>query len=147
MKALISMFALLTFVAGTALPLETYAQSMGTGQTVAPDTSTSTAPTSTTKKKRSSKSHHAKKKSKKSSTAQTSSARQKHPRHSVSWYSRLEYEIAVALVIDPPHRRRRGLPEGSPRWRRAPLGRRLRVACCGTAVLARRTPPKSNAST
>ena len=84
MKALISMFALLTFVAGTALPLETYAQSMGTGQTVAPDTSTSTAPTSTTKKKRSSKSHHAKKKSKKSSTAQTSSARHKHPRHSVS---------------------------------------------------------------
>jgi hypothetical protein len=84
MKALISTFALLAFVAGTALPSETYAQSMGTGQTVAPDTSTSSAPTSTTKKKRSSKSHHAKKRSKKSSTAQTSLARQKHPRHSVS---------------------------------------------------------------
>jgi hypothetical protein len=84
MKALISTFALLAFVAGAALPSETYAQSMGTGQTVAPDTSTSTAPTSTTKKKRSSKSHHAKKKSKKSSTTQTSSARHKHARHSVS---------------------------------------------------------------
>ena len=73
MKALISAFALLTFVAGTALPAETYAQTAGTGQTMAPDTSTSTstAPTTTTKKKHSSKSHHAKKKSKKSSTAQT----------------------------------------------------------------------------
>jgi hypothetical protein len=70
MKALISAFALLTFVAGTALPAETYAQTTGTGQTMAPDTSTSTA--TTTKKKHSSKSHHAKKKSKKSSTAQTS---------------------------------------------------------------------------
>jgi hypothetical protein len=72
MKALISAFALLTFVAGTALPAETYAQTAGTGQTMAPDTSTSTAPTTTTKKKKSSRSHHAKKKSKKSSTAQTS---------------------------------------------------------------------------
>ena len=71
MKALISAFALLTFVAGTALPVEAFAQSMGTGQTMAPDSSTSTAPT-TPKKKKSSKSHHAKKKSKKSSTAQTS---------------------------------------------------------------------------
>jgi hypothetical protein len=70
MKALISAFALLTFVAGTALPVGSYAQSTGTGQTMAPDTST--APTTTTKKKKSSKSHHAKKKSKKSSTAQTS---------------------------------------------------------------------------
>ena len=70
MKALISAFALLTFVAGTALPVESYAQSTGTGQTMAPDTST--APTTTTKKKKSSKSHHAKKRSKKSSTAQTS---------------------------------------------------------------------------
>ena len=74
MKALISAFALLTFVAGTALPVETYAQTVGTGtgQTMAPDTSTSTAPATTTKKKKSSKSHHAKKKSKKSSTTQTS---------------------------------------------------------------------------
>lgn len=83
MKALVSAFALLTFVAGTALPVETYAQTMGTGQTMAPDTSTSAAPTATTKKKRSSKSHHAKKKSKKSSTAQTGSSKQKHLRHSV----------------------------------------------------------------
>lgn len=81
MKTLVSAFALLTFVAGTALPSETYAQTMGTGQTMAPDTSTSTAPSTTTKKKRSSKSHHSKR-SKKSS--QTSSAKQKHSRHSVS---------------------------------------------------------------
>jgi hypothetical protein len=72
MKALISAFALLTFVAGAALPVESYAQTTGTGQTMAPDTSTSTAPTTTSKKKRSSKSHHAKKRSKKSSAAQTS---------------------------------------------------------------------------
>ena len=73
MKALISAFALLAFVAGTALPVETYAQTAGTGQTMAPDISTSTAPTTTSKKKKkSSKSHHAKKRSKKSSTAQTS---------------------------------------------------------------------------
>ena len=85
MKALVSAFALLTFVAGTALPVETYAQTMGTGtgQTMAPDTSTPAAPTTTTKKKRSSKSHHAKKKSKKSSTAQSTSSKQKHLRHSV----------------------------------------------------------------
>ena len=72
MKTLISVFALLTFVAGTTLPVETYAQTAGTGQTMAPDTSTSTGSSTTTKKKHSSKSHHAKKKSKKSSTAQTS---------------------------------------------------------------------------
>ena len=72
MKAIISAFALLTFVGGTALSVESYAQTTGTGQTMAPDTSTSTAPTATTKKKRSSKSHHAKKKSKKSSTSQPS---------------------------------------------------------------------------
>lgn len=83
MKALISAFALLTFVAGTALPVETYAQTTGTGQTMAPDSSTMTAPTTSTKKKKSSRSHHAKKKSKKS-TAQTSSAKQRHSRHSVS---------------------------------------------------------------
>jgi hypothetical protein len=81
MRALISAFALLTFVAGTVLPVQTYAQTMGTGQTMAPDTTT--APTTTTKKKKSSKSHHAKKKSKRSSTAQTSSAKQKHLRHNV----------------------------------------------------------------
>jgi hypothetical protein len=82
MKALISAFALLTFVAGTALPMESFAQTMGTGQTVAPDTAT-TAPSTTTKKKKSSKSHHAKKKSKKSSTSQTSSTKQKHSHHSI----------------------------------------------------------------
>jgi stringent starvation protein B len=85
MKALVSAFALLAFVAGSALPIESYAQTTGTGQTMAPDTATSTAPsTPSPKKKRSSKSHHAKKKSKRSSTAQTSSARQKHTRHGIS---------------------------------------------------------------
>ena len=83
MKALISAVALLAFVAGSALPTETYAQTMGTGQTMAPDTSSSTAPTTSTKKKKSSKSH-AKKKSKKPSTTQSSSAKQKHARHTVS---------------------------------------------------------------
>jgi hypothetical protein len=84
MKALVSAFALLTFVAGTALPTDCYAQAAGAPQTVAPEPSTSMPPTTTTKKKHSSKSHHAKKKSKKSSTAQTSSAKQKHARHSIS---------------------------------------------------------------
>jgi len=51
MKALISAFALLAFVTGTTLPIESSAQTTGTGQTMAPDTSTSTAPTSTKKKK------------------------------------------------------------------------------------------------
>jgi len=72
MKTLFSAFALLTFVAGAALPVESYAQTTGAGQTMAPDTSTSPAPTTTTKKKKSSKSHHAKKKSKKPPTAQSS---------------------------------------------------------------------------
>src|ERR1700751_4769273 len=75
MKALISAFALLTFVAGTTLPVESYAQTTGGGQTMAPDTTTATSPTTSTKKK-SSKSHHAKKKSKKPSS-QTSSAKQR----------------------------------------------------------------------
>jgi hypothetical protein len=85
MKALVSAFALLTFVAGTTLPLESYAQtSMGGGQTMSPDTSTSMPPTTTTKKKKKSKSHHTKKKSKKSSTGQTSSVKPKHSRHGIS---------------------------------------------------------------
>jgi hypothetical protein len=87
MKALVSAFALLAFVASTSLPIQSYAQTAGTEQTMAPETSTSTAPATTTtpKKKHSSKSsHHAKKKSKKSTTAQTGSARHKHASHSVS---------------------------------------------------------------
>ena len=52
MKALISGFALLTFLAATTLPLESYAQtSTGGATTMAPDTGT--APTSTTKKSKS----------------------------------------------------------------------------------------------
>ena len=85
MKTLLSAIALLAFVAGSALPTQSYAQTAGTGQTMAPDTSTSTSPTTTPKRRHhSSKSSHAKKKSKKSTTSQTSSARQKHTRHSVS---------------------------------------------------------------
>ena len=50
MKALISGFALLTFLASTTLPLESYAQTStgGGAATMAPDTGT--AATSTTKK-------------------------------------------------------------------------------------------------
>jgi hypothetical protein len=84
MKALVSAFALLAFVAGAALPVQSHAQATTGGvQTVAPEPSTSTAPVST-KKKKSSKSHHAKKKSKKSSTGLTSSVKQKRLRHTVS---------------------------------------------------------------
>ena len=74
MKALVSAFALLAFVAGASLPTQSYAQTAGTGQTMSPETSTSpsTAPTTTHKKKHSSKTHHTKKKSKKSSTPQPS---------------------------------------------------------------------------
>ena len=72
MKALVSAFALLAFVAGTSLPTQSYAQTAGTGQTMAPDTSTSVAPTTTPKKKHSSKSSHAKKKSKNHSDAEPS---------------------------------------------------------------------------
>ena len=91
MKALISGFALLTFLAATTVPLEAYAQSSpGGATTMAPDTGT--APTSTTKKSKKSSKSHAKKKSKKTSTTQTSSAKQqhhsmntaKHSRHSAS---------------------------------------------------------------
>ena len=81
MKALISGFALLTFLAANALPLESYAQtSTGGATTMAPDTGTAGAPaTSTTKKsKKSSSKTHAKKKSKKPTTTQTSSTKQQH---------------------------------------------------------------------
>ena len=95
MKALISGFALLTFLAASTLPLESYAQtSTGGATTMAPDTGTAgTAATSTTKKsKKSSSKTHAKKKSKKPTTTQTSSTKQqhhsmnasKHPRHTAS---------------------------------------------------------------
>ena len=88
MRALISGFALLTFLAATTLPLESFAQtSPGGATTMAPDTGSPAA--STTKKTKKSKSH-AKKKSKKAPTTQTSSAKQQHhsmntskrPRHS-----------------------------------------------------------------
>ena len=77
MRALISGFALLTFLAATTLPLESFAQtSPGGATTMAPDTGT--AATSTTKKSKKSSKSHAKKKSKKSSATQTSSSKQQH---------------------------------------------------------------------
>lgn len=85
MKALVSAFTLLAFVAGTAVPTQSYAQAAGTGQsTAAPETSAPAAPTTTHKRRHSSRSHHAKHKSKKSSTSQTSYMKQKHARYSVS---------------------------------------------------------------
>jgi hypothetical protein len=94
MKALISGFALLTFLAASALPLESYAQtSTGSAATMAPDTGTAgtagTAATTTTKKsKKSSSKTHAKKKSKKPSTTQTSSAKQQHHSMNASKHAR-----------------------------------------------------------
>jgi hypothetical protein len=87
MKALISGFALLTFLAATALPFEAYAQTSTGGATVgAPDTATP-GPTTTKKSKKSSKGH-AKKKSTKPSTSQTSSAKQQHHSMNASKHSR-----------------------------------------------------------
>jgi hypothetical protein len=87
MKALISGFALLSFLAATTLPLESYAQtSTGGGTTMAPDTSTAT--TSTTKKSHKSSKSHAKKKSKKAPTSQTSSAKQQHHSMNTGKHSR-----------------------------------------------------------
>jgi hypothetical protein len=77
MKALISGFALLTFLAATTLPLESYAQtSPGGTAAMAPDTGA--AATSTTKKSKKSSKSHAKKKSKKAPATQASSAKQQH---------------------------------------------------------------------
>jgi hypothetical protein len=91
MKALISGFALLTFLAATTVPLEAYAQtSPGGATTMAPDTGT--APTSTTKKSKKSSKSHAKKKSKKSPATQTSSAKQQH--HSINMGKRSQHGTA-----------------------------------------------------
>jgi hypothetical protein len=87
MKALISGFALLTFLAATTLPLESYAQtSTGGATTMAPDTGTTA--TSTTKKSHKSSKSHAKKKSKKTPTSQTSSAKQQHHTMNTGKHSR-----------------------------------------------------------
>ena len=83
MKALISAFCLLTFVAATTMPVQTYAQATGGAQTMAPDNTTGvTAP----KKSRTStkKTHRTKKKS----TSQTSSAKKKHNTLHASKHSR-----------------------------------------------------------
>ena len=75
MKAVISGFALLTFLAATTLPIESYAQT-GSSPTMAPDTGT--APSGTTKKSKGSSKSHSKKKSKKPPASQTSSTKQQH---------------------------------------------------------------------
>ena len=75
MKAVISGFALLAFLAATTLPIESYAQT-GSSPTMAPDTGT--APSGTTKKSKGSSKSHSKKKSKKSSSSQASSSKQLH---------------------------------------------------------------------
>ena len=86
MKALISGFALVTFLAATALPIQSYAQpTTGGAPTMAPDTGT--APTSSTKKSKSSSKSHSKKKSKKS-TSQTSAAKQLHHSMNTNKHSR-----------------------------------------------------------
>jgi hypothetical protein len=77
MRALISGFALLTFLTATALPVESFAQTSPGGATAtAPDTGA--AATTTTKKSKKSSKSHAKKKSKKAPATQTSSAKQQH---------------------------------------------------------------------
>ncbi len=73
MKALISAFCLLTFVAATTMPIQSFAQATGGAQTMAPDTTTGT--TTQKKSKTSSKKAH---KTKKKSTSQSSSAKKKH---------------------------------------------------------------------
>ena len=70
MKAVVSGFALLAFLAASTLPIQSYAQTSNS-PTMAPDAST--AP-STTKKSKGSKSH-SKKKSKKSSSHHASSGK------------------------------------------------------------------------
>jgi len=73
MKALISAFCVLTLVAATTMPTQSYAQATGGAQTMAPDNTTGA--TTPKKSKSSSKKAH---KSKKKSTSQTSSAKKKH---------------------------------------------------------------------
>jgi hypothetical protein len=75
MKAVISGFALLAFLAASTLPIQSYAQT-NNSPTMAPDTG-GAAPSSTKKSKSSSKSH-SKKKSKKSSSSHASSGKPQH---------------------------------------------------------------------
>ena len=89
MKAVISGFALLAFLAASTLPIQSYAQP-SSSPTMAPDAG-GAAPSSPKKSKGSSKSH-SKKKSKKSSSSHASSGKvqhhsmnsAKHWRHSAS---------------------------------------------------------------
>ena len=75
MKAVISGFALLAFLAASTLPIQSYAQTSNS-PTMAPDGG-GAAPSSTKKSKSSSKSH-SKKKSKKSSSTHASSGKPQH---------------------------------------------------------------------
>ena len=87
MRAVISGFALLAFLAASTLPIQSYAQT-SSSPTVAPDAG-GAAPGSTKKSKGSSKSH-SKKKSKKSPATHASSGKPQHhsmntaKRHSAS---------------------------------------------------------------
>jgi len=83
MKALISAVCLLTFVAATTMPIQSYAQATGGAQTMAPDNTTGA--TSPKKSKTSSKKAH---KTKKKSTSQTSSAKKQHNSVHASKHSR-----------------------------------------------------------
>jgi hypothetical protein len=76
MKAVISGFALVAFLAAGSLPIQSYAQTSSSPTMAAPDAA-GAAPSSTNKSKSSSKSH-SKKKSKKSSTHASSGKAQHH---------------------------------------------------------------------
>ena len=89
MKAVISGFALLAFLAASTLPIQSYAQP-SSSPTMTPDTGG--AASSSTKKSTGSSKSHSKKKSKKSSSTHASSGKPQHhsmntakrPRHSAS---------------------------------------------------------------
>jgi hypothetical protein len=89
MKAVVSGFAVLAFLATSTLPIQTYAQT-GNTPTMAPDTGGGAAPSSTTKKPKSSKSH-SKKKSKKSTPSHASAAKSQH--HSMNAAKRTRHTI------------------------------------------------------
>ncbi len=85
MKAVISGFALVAFLAASTLPIQSYAQTSNS-PTMAPDAG-GAAPNSTKKSKGSSKSH-SKKKSKKSSSTHASSGKPQHHSMNITKRSR-----------------------------------------------------------
>jgi hypothetical protein len=89
MKAVISGFALLAFLAAGTLPIQSFAQTSNS-PTMAPDTGAA-APTTTKKSKGSSKSH-SKKKSKKSTSTHASSGKPQH--HSMNTAKRSRHSAS-----------------------------------------------------